>query len=290
MMDETIPTIGEYTLYDPPQSGACGTVSLRRGRDPFGKPVRVCQLQPMGAFDPKEYIKKAARLCETPHPSVLRFIAKINDPDSVVGSAVVYESYAEDLTSFITRRRARGQFLTAAELLWVYRQLVAALAVWFSPGIVHRAICPGNVLISRNGQNQLVFKIGDLDVHDHTHLAPEQATGTGDARADMYSLGLILYDIATLSLLTPSNLASTKAHIRSDLESKESAVRVRYAQVTSALEVVLQMVDEDAGRRPIPKNVQIALAAIDLRSTRLFLQSLSFFSLILFFQLHLLRF
>lgn len=262
--------IGEYTLLDVAvlPSSERPVVSLR-ARDAFGKAVRICRLhKSTGNFEPKEYIKRAKRFCDTPHPSTLRVVAQVQDPESAGELAVIYDSYEEDLASFITRRRTHGQFLTSGELLYVYRQLVAALAVWYSPGIVHRAICPGNVLISRNGQNQLVFKIADLHINDNTHLAPEQPHNKiGDARSDMYAVGLLLYEIATLSLFTPASLTANKSQMRTDLESKESPLRTRYGYVYSALEVVLQMVDDDAARRPVPKYVQIALAAIALLGT-----------------------
>lgn len=241
---------------------------VMRAMDQFGKSVRLFRAPKIGTSDPKDYIKKVMRLCETPHPSVPRVIAEVRDPASPSGLSVAFEPYEEDLHSWITRRSSSlpAAFVTPSELLWIYRQIVGALSVWAAPGIVHGRICPSNVLIARNGQGQSVFKIGDLALNDETHLAPEQLAGwSGDAQSDKFAVGLILYEIATLQVFRQADYTQARAAMRAALEAKDSAVRVRYASVATALDVVLLLVEEDHSRRPMIKNVQIALTAIDIR-------------------------
>ena len=109
------------------------------------------------------------------------------------------------------RAAARGGALVAPDNREVARigfQAAEALAYAHTQGVIHRDIKPSNILLDAAGTVWVTDFGLALDMNDpegltHTgdflgtlrYLAPERISGRGDARADIYGLGVSLYEL-----------------------------------------------------------------------------------------------
>ena len=148
-----------------------------------------------------------------PHAHLLReaqVIAKLNHPNIVQ----VHDAGELDGSPFIVMELVEGDSLhrrrpaALLEIISIARQVCAALEHAHAHGIVHRDLKPENVLIADDG----TAKLTDLGLARSGarpsaqgeiggtvfYLAPELALGqASDGRADLYALGVMLYELTT---------------------------------------------------------------------------------------------
>jgi ABC-type oligopeptide transport system substrate-binding subunit/predicted Ser/Thr protein kinase len=143
--------------------------------------------------------------------SEAQMAAKLNHPNIVT----VYDLDEEDGTPFIVMEYVEGKSLhedrpeVLEETLKFMRQVCAGLEHAHSHGIIHRDLKPENVVIARDGTAKLMdFGLARSVASRYTsegmvagtvfYLAPEQALGQDiDQRTDLYSLGVMLYELTT---------------------------------------------------------------------------------------------
>jgi len=136
------------------------------------------------------------------HPNVCR----VYDLGDVEGQAYLSMEYVdgEDLGSLM-RRIGR---LPADKAIEIARKLCAGVAAAHDKGVLHRDLKPsnimldgrGNVLITDFGLAGLASQLQGAEVRNGTpaYMSPEQLAGTEvTMRSDIYSLGLVLYEIFT---------------------------------------------------------------------------------------------
>jgi len=206
--------VGRYRILRPIGSGGMGEVYL--AEDP--KLQRNVALKILSEPDEKakrRFVREAITASQISHPNV----------------AVVYEAgEADDGTAFIAMQYVEGETLrdrlrrgpmAIPEVIRILTQVADALDDAHRRGIVHRDIKPGNIMIDARGQAKVldfgiakVLDIGQVVTPDQAtetaqtaagtfvgtlqYVSPEQATGGMlDQRSDIFSLGIVLYEMLT---------------------------------------------------------------------------------------------
>jgi tetratricopeptide (TPR) repeat protein len=163
-----------------------------------------------------------------------------------------------------------------AHCRWVAQlgsQIAQALAYAHRQGVLHRDIKPANLLVDRNGLVWItdfgLAKIADQHGLTRTgdivgtlgYLAPELLQGEADARSDVYSLGLTLYELLTLEPPFP------RAHAARLLESVRRDEPVRPRRLNRAIPRALETIVLKAMAREPAHRYQTAEAlAADLQN------------------------
>ena len=146
-------------------------------------------------------------------------VAKLNHPNIVnvfdVNQSDGVEYIVMELIEGITLKqymRKRGSSLNWREALHFMSQILQALRHAHSRGIIHRDIKPQNIMVLRDGSVKVAdFGIARITDSQRTmtqealgsvhYISPEQARGSNiDARSDLYSAGVVLYEMLTGAL------------------------------------------------------------------------------------------
>lgn len=206
---------GRYRLGRILGTGSAGSVhraaDLRAGRD-----VAIKILHPALAHDPAvraRFLDEALAARRISHPNVVEVY---DQGGSDAGDDLPWMAMelcdGETLDVVIGTRGAVG----AAYACELAAQVLSGLAAAHSLGIVHRDLKPGNISVVHPRPDSPVAKVLDFGIakgvrgeaHDPeergrlfgtpNYMAPEQAAGGPvDARADLYAVGAILYELLT---------------------------------------------------------------------------------------------
>ena len=150
----------------------------------------------------------------------------------------------------------RGFFRSLAQ---IGRQVAGGLAYAHARGIVHRDIKPSNLLLDTEGVVWIAdFGLAKADDEGLTqsgdilgtlrYMAPERFRGEGDARADVYALGLTLYELLTLR---PGFDSSDRLKLIEQIKTEEPRKpRAVDARIPRDLEtIVLKAIEKDPKAR-----------------------------------------
>jgi serine/threonine-protein kinase len=197
------------------------------------------------------------------HPNVCR-VFDIGDADGVPFLTMEYVD-GEDLASLV-RRIGR---LSTDKAVEIARQACAGLAAAHERGVIHRDLKPANLMLDGTGKIRITdFGLASIaasvegsDVRAGTpaYMAPEQLEGKEvTAKSDLYSLGLVLYEILTgKRAFDASTLPELmKQRVKSSPVSPSTLVRDLDPLVER---VILRCLEHDPGQRPASA-LQIAAA------------------------------
>ena len=149
----------------------------------------------------KRFIQEAQRMARLAHDNIVRVHA-LDEEDGK--SYIVMEYFPGPTLRALLRKHGR---LPVRQAVGIALQLARALEYAHAQGIIHRDIKPANIMVGADGKAKLVdFGIAAaLDESSLTatgqvigtpeYMAPEQARGEAVGRSDLYSLGIVLYEM-----------------------------------------------------------------------------------------------
>ncbi|MBX2797163.1 MAG: protein kinase [Myxococcales bacterium] len=200
--------IGEYEVVERLARGGMATVyGVRHVQR--GEPRALKLLHPLAGGDESRgrFRREFRALSRLQHPNVLR----VHESGMYHGRPwfTMERLEGHDLRQVVEALQSapsEARFARAEDIL---KQVARALAYVHDRGLVHRDVTPGNVFVLSDGKVKLmdfgVVKEAGTDltavgavIGTVAYMAPEQITGVGlDARADLYSLGAVLYLLLT---------------------------------------------------------------------------------------------
>jgi serine/threonine protein kinase len=188
-----------------------------------------------------------------------RYVCRMYDLDEEWLSIYISMEYVpgEDLKSFIRR----SGHLNEAKALALARQIGEGLSEAHRLGVIHRDLKPQNIMIDRDGNSKIMdFGIArSLHTRGATgsgviigtpeYMAPEQAEAKDvDRRADIYALGVILFEMVTGRL--PFEGETPLSIVLKHRNEPPADPRTMNAQVSPAMSgVILRCLEKSRDRR-----------------------------------------
>jgi len=203
--------IGSYTIVREIGRGGMGLVYLATDSR-LGRTVALKALAPHLLRDPlqRERLRREARAAAAlSHPGICTVYAL----EEIDGNLYIATEYLDGITLGDEIRR-RTTLPGSEDVVNTARELASALAAAHAAGIVHRDLKPDNVMRTRDGRLKILdFGLArsqaggtrgasfvtrpGLLVGTPGYIAPEQLAGErGDARADVYAFGVLMYEYA----------------------------------------------------------------------------------------------
>ncbi|MEZ4650021.1 MAG: serine/threonine-protein kinase [Candidatus Eisenbacteria bacterium] len=200
--------LGKYTISAVLGRGAMGVVY--KGLDPIiGRPVAIKTIR-------RDLVSgRHGDALTVRFRNEARAAGRLSHP-GIVG---IYEYGEDGDVAFLAMEFVEGSTLSdyldreirfaSADIVGIMNQVLDALGFAHDHGIWHRDIKPANIIIGRNGKLKIAdFGIAHVDSSNITHtgammgtpayMAPEHFHGNEvDARADLFSCGVVLYQLLT---------------------------------------------------------------------------------------------
>jgi tRNA A-37 threonylcarbamoyl transferase component Bud32 len=203
-------TLGRYRVLEP--LGRGGMARVYRAYHPQLDRYVAIKVLRSDLVEDEEFLtrfqREAQAVAGLRHPNIVQVF------DSDVQDAIYYMVLelleGDTLKTRLNDYRVRGEKMPLGEAVRILLDVLDGLAYAHSEGMTHRDIKPANVLLTRRGQ-AVVTDFGIAQIVGGTrhtvpgalmgtlnYMAPEQGMeGHSDARSDVYSLGIVFYEMLT---------------------------------------------------------------------------------------------
>jgi serine/threonine-protein kinase len=306
--DLTGVVLGSYRIISEISSGGMGTV-YRAQHTLLERAAAIKLLRPQLTANDElvdRFFREARAASAIQHPGII----EVYDFGFAEGRAYLVMEFLEG-QPLGERLRTRGGRLGEVEAAQIARGIASALTAAHAKGIIHRDLKPDNVFLVRDpdlpsGERPKLLDFGIAKLVDGgatktqtgaligtpLYMAPEQAraAATIDARADLYSLGCILYEllvgeppfvatgageIIAMHMFTPPQPPSQRVFVSRELEAivmrlLDKDPRARFPSASEVAEALAGIGGFASAGRRIPPVVDtpVTAPAVRRRSTR----------------------
>lgn len=249
----------KYEIIRPLGEGGMGVVYLALQKR-IDRKVAIKSIAPYLARDPAVRERFAAEAA---------VLARLNHPNIVT----LYDYIEEENALYLVMEYVEGQSLSELLkagplphdlLLKYFSQVLEAFAYAHEQGVIHRDIKPSNIMITAGGRVKILdFGVARLLQTDHSltrtgmrlgtlmYMSPEQVKGERDIdhRADIYSLGVVLYEMLTARPPYPPDMSEFDISIRIVQEPLFDLSHPPSEIPAQLLEVILRATEKTAAYR-----------------------------------------
>jgi eukaryotic-like serine/threonine-protein kinase len=256
MSDETNKRIGDYQILNELGSGGMGRVY--RVRNSISDRIEAMKILLPDLAGRQElaarFLREIKLMASLNHPN----IAALRTAFTAENQLVMIMEYVEGTT--LADRLEHGP-IPAPEALNYIAQVLSALSYAHGQHVIHRDIKPANIMVTKQGVVKLmdfgIARAGDdrsLTMTGTTlgslgYMSPEQVKGEGtDARSDLYSLGVSLYEMVTgqRPFRADSDYSLMSAHVR---EMPKPPLELQPGISPALNEIILMAIAKDPAQR-----------------------------------------
>lgn len=252
-------TLGAYTIVE--KIGAGGMATVYKAYQPSMERYVAIKVLPEDLARDEEFVlrfkREARTIAKLEHPHIL----PVFDYGEENGIAYFVMRY---LNTGTLRDKLQTSALTLDDIDRIVTQLSNALGYAHRQGVIHRDLKPANILIDQAG-NLFLTDFGIAKLLENTassrltqtnsilgtpsYISPEQAAALNvDQRSDIYSLGIIMYELITgrVPFTADTALALALQHIQSPITPPSKIV----PNIPPAVEqVILKALDKSPENR-----------------------------------------
>jgi serine/threonine-protein kinase len=255
--------LGKYQIIE--RLGRGGMAEVYRGyHATLDRYVAIKVLHAFLADDPEfkdRFHREAQNVARLKHPNIVQVYDFDYDPEGESFYMVMELIDGPTLKDRLFTLGQEGKLLPFEDVVRIIREAAGALAYAHSRSMIHRDVKPANLMLDRDNRVVLTdfgiakivtgaqFTASGGMVGTPAYMAPEQGLGeAGDERSDLYSLGIIFYQLLTGEL--PYEADAPLAVILKHLNSPIPTVRDSNADLPEAIDrVILRLMAKDPDDR-----------------------------------------